>query len=154
MHVVTQHRHRHCHDESIQERFLERDIPRKDVCFLHILEHWHLSLYLDMHVHLWNMKPNLRNFIRLLYCPDGSYLALPHTVTSTILSMHCTSGTSMVPCTFLNHRHLSLHHNRDLHSVLVKELNVAYGLLQGDLSERFHGENLRCRVTRCSRGCN
>ena len=34
----------------------------------------------------------LSNFFRLLYCLDGSYLVLPHTVTSTIKSMYWTSG--------------------------------------------------------------
>ena len=29
-----------------------------------------------------------------------------------------------------------------------------HGQLPGDLSESFHSENLRYRVTRCSRGCN
>ena len=34
----------------------------------------------------------LSNFFRLLYCLDGSYLVLKHTVTSTTKSLYWTSG--------------------------------------------------------------
>ena len=64
---------------------------RKDNRFFHLLEHCHLSLY---------EKPNLSNSFRLLYCLDGSYLVLPHTVTLTIKSMYWTSEISEVFCTF------------------------------------------------------
>ena len=48
----------------------------------------------------------LSNFFRLLYCLNGSYLVLPHTVRSTIKSMYWTSGLPRFPV--LNHGHLSL----------------------------------------------
>ena len=50
------------------------------------------SSHVHRNVYFWNEKPNQSNFFRLLYCLDGSYLVLPHTVTSTIKAMYWTSG--------------------------------------------------------------
>ena len=44
-------------------------------------------------------KPNLSHFFRLLHCPDGLHLVLPHTVTSAIKSMYWARKTSEIFCT-------------------------------------------------------
>ena len=46
------------------------------------------------------------------------------TGTSTLLSMYWTSGTSTVICTFLSHRHLSLHLHKDARNLRSKVVLV------------------------------
>ena len=38
----------------------------------HLLEHWHPTLHLHMHVYHLLKTPNLRTFLRLLCCLDGA----------------------------------------------------------------------------------
>ena len=61
---------------------------RKNKSIFHLLEHCHLSLY---------EKPNLSNFLRLLYCPDGSYLGV---AASHRRSNRCTDQWDLQGCLY------------------------------------------------------
>ena len=107
---------------SVKERHLW-DLGRLS----HLVEHWRLSLYDNRHVHLWNKKPKLRTFLCLLYYPDGSYLALPHTVTPTILYLWDLLNHSVLRC--LHHGHLASHSKGHVNLVKRSDLWNLLGFL-------------------------
>ena len=94
------------HDWDIKHSVNEKAHVGSRLSFFYLLEHQlltrypHARLQQDQAIESANRKRTthcpaevfLSNFFRLLYCLDGSYLVLKHTVTSTIKSMYWTSG--------------------------------------------------------------
>ena len=71
--------------------------PEEGHRFLRLLERWHLSPYVHMHAYLLEKETESEDLPPSSVPSGWIVLLLPHTVTSTILSMYWTCGTSMEP---------------------------------------------------------